>query len=735
MNDKTGKTAKLFWIILTSLISTALIIIVSAIFFSIAAVFIFSEKLENVTEIVIPEPAKEKSSCIYVPDGENEEYKLIYKVTPYSGDVNIEIDAAELPEYVKNAFVSIEDERFYDHEGIDIITTTFALTKEIMRVLGFYTSGDRTGGSTITQQLVKNITSDDTVSVDRKLREISRAVNLENQYSKEDILEKYLNIIYFGQNSDGLNMYGIEAAAIGYFGKHAKDLTISETACLAAIPQNPYLRNPLNNDEGNSERRIYCLKKMFELGYISSEEYEKALNTKLTFSDNVAEDEKISLAECTDDFINPEPTTWVIDTALSEFCDYICELKGIDREAGMTEFMNGGYELYLTVDENIQNELEKNFSDYTYFPEEKAWYTDDTGTEISENIQAAAVVMDYKGRIKGIVGRIGEKKESFCWNNALHSHRQPGSTIKPLTSYGYALENDLITWSDLFYDTPLPAGIAAESEWPVNYNGTVSGECHPLYEMIAHSYNTVPAQLCNKYGLENIFDFSVDKLHLNLDRETDMTYAALSIGATGTGPNLINLANAYMPFGNGGIYYDAHIINRIKDSCSSRVYVENDARRGERVIKEETAFIMNRLLRQVVEKGTGKQALLKNKNNIGKTGTTENYRDILFAGLTEDFVSVLWIGYENAENPYTLKNTSSAGVWKGVFGNFADNYISGASFPECENVIYTDYCAQSGLPASSRCISGGKGYYRSENIHYCNISHNDKSKKHIPSPN
>ena len=722
MEEKTGKAAKLIWLTLASVFSISLILLVSAVVFSIAAVFQASEKLENISEITIPEPEKEKSSYIYSLNSLTGEYDIIYKATPYTGNVCIETDIDTLPDYVKNAFISIEDERFYEHEGIDITATSLAVAKEVLRTAGFINSGEVRGGSTITQQLVKNLTSDDEVSVDRKLREISRAVSLETHYTKEEILEKYLSVIYFGQTEDGCNMYGIEAAAAGYFGKRAAELTPAEAACLAALIQNPSVRNPLENPERNRERQLYCLRKMFEHGYLSADTYEYSKKEKMNFV-HPGDEPETKLSDYGNDFENPEVTSWAIDTALQEFCDFICDYKDISREEGMQEFRNGGYELYLTIDENVQAELERNMADYTFFPEDYAYYTDENGEEHAEQVQAAAVVLDYKGEIKGICGGIGPKTTSFCWNNATDARRQPGSTIKPLTTYVYGIENDLITWSDIFTDSPLPAGTAGESEWPVNYNGKYSGSKYPVWQLLAESFNTVPAQLCNMFGPENVFNFTHDKMKLDLNPETDITLAALSIGATGSGPSLLNLANSYMPFGNGGYYYKAHILKRIKDSTSSRVYVENDTRKGERVISEETAFIMRKLLRKVILQGTGKPANLQNRELSGKTGTSENYRDVLFAGLTEDYVSAVWTGYENASSS-ALRNVSSSEIWKNVFGNYADSVKTNASFPECETVEFLSYCAESGKIAGKKCPVGGKGFYKTGKTEKCDINHN-----------
>ncbi len=720
--------SRFFMIIATSVFSFTLIAMIIIIISSLAAVIYAVEFIQTTSEFSLPESEKVISSYIYIINNNTNEYDIIYKATPDTKNIQIDISADNLPEYVKLAFVCTEDKRFYSHEGVDIQTTAVACVKEICRYTGL-SSPDMTGGSTITQQLVKNITSDNEISVQRKLREIFRAVSIEKNYSKDQILEKYLNIIYFGQTSDGYNMYGIEAAAIGYFGKSACELTVAEAASLAAIPQQPSDKNPYADYDANCQRKLYCLRRMFESGVISPQIYEDAVAEKIIIAGTddfktIHPDFKHP-SDYVSDFENPEPTTWIIDTAISEFCEYMTASENVDYDEALNRFMNGGYEIYLTTDNEIQSYLEEKYSDYTYFPERTASYTDSDGHPVEEKIQSAIVVMDYKGNIKGIVGRIGPKT-TLGWNNAINAHRQPGSTIKPLTAYGYALENDFITWSSFYYDTPLPAGTVQEGEWPNNYNGSFTGKRMAVHELLRDSYNTTPAQICAELGLENIFSFAARNLRLQLDPQNDMTFASLSIGALSTGPNLINLTNAYMPYGNGGMYYKAHIIKRIKDASSPHIYLENDMYGGTRAVSEETAYIMNKLLREVITDGTGKQALLTNKKNAGKTGTTENFRDIMFVALTEDFVSALWLGYENGENPDAIRNASSSEIWKNVFGNFADEYKSDASFPECSTVINSPYCAETGLIASKNCPVGGNGYYKSTNCKVCDNSHKQK---------
>ncbi len=724
MKSFVKKIYNVFSVTVITMLSILLIVMLFTIILSFVGSVFLINSIGSVTEVSLPDPKKENSSYIYGIDKQSGEYTLIYKVTPDTGNIYMQADADNLPDYVKAAFVCIEDERFYSHDGVDIKSTAAAIAGEFLRLTGIMPSEIR-GGSTITQQLVKNITEDNEVTPQRKLREIIRAVNLEQKYTKDQILEKYLNIIYFGQTPDGYNLYGIQSAAQGYFNKDADDLTIAQAAELAAIPQNPSRFSLFYDKNENCCRAEYCLKKMFESGVISSDEYSSSLSEIKVYNIDGNGCTGKELYDSAEDFKNPEPTSWIIDTALSEFCDFLCESENIDRQEAMKKFMNGGYELYLTADSDIQSLLEEKYSDYTYFPEETASYTDGSGQVKNEKIQSAFVVMNYSGEILGITGRIGQKNGSFCWNNAIDAHRQPGSTIKPITTYGYAVENDKITWSSYFYDSPLIPASEDNQAWPQNYSHTYSGNRMTVNDFLTNSYNTLPAQLCSEYGIENIFSFATKTMKLSLDPKTDMTLAALSLGATGTGPSLLNITNSYIPYGNGGLYYKAHIISRIKDACSEHVYLENESKDSHQTVSQETAYIMNRLLRDVVVRGTGQKANLPHKDIIGKTGTTENFRDVLFIGLTPDFISSVWVGYENGENPDAVQKTSSAQIWKNIFGDYADTYSSKAEFPVSENVIYAEYCSESGLIANGGCPVGGKGFYKTTCCNKCDINHHN----------
>lgn len=708
------KLKKIVSCITVTLITIIFITIISiSIIVSAVAVYI-TNSIKNAEAIDINDNQKNIPSSIYSLSPETGIYQKIYETPPESSDMKYNIDIDDLPDYVGAAFICTEDERFYEHAGIDYKRTFAAFVNEFTNMYG-----STQGGSTITQQLIKNITNDNEPTWKRKVREISRAVQLEKKYTKDDILNAYLNTIYFGQDKNGNNMYGIEAASIGYFGKEACELSISEAASLAAIPQNPYYENPINNYESNQKRKNYVLEKLFELGQISSDEYEEAINESVHVNSE-ADIQNVSVP------VNAEVThkgcnSWVVDTVIYEFRDLFCEKYGYREEDALNEFYSGGYDIYITANSNIQQELEKNYSDLTFFPQQQ--------NSNGENVQSAFVVIDYHGQILGIIGGIGKKSSSLCWNNATMTHRQPGSTIKPVSVYGYGIENGLITWSSMFIDSPLQQGDDPKNLWPENYDNYWSYKSNTINFFLKKSYNTIPAQLCKTFGTENVYNFAVNNMHLDLNPKFDIDYAPLAVGATNSGPSLLNLTNSYLPYGNGGKYYQAHIISSIKKNDSKETILDHNNSEYSQAVSKETAYIMNKLLQNVADPspadgqpGTGATASLDKKTVAGKTGTTQNWRDISFIGMTEDFVSGIWIGYPTSGNEDAMKSTKAATIWKNVFGNYANEVKSEAEYPVCNTVVQRYYCTETGLLAKQGCpCSKQPGYYRADYDVYCNV--------------
>lgn len=416
--------------------------------------------------------------------------------------------------------------------------------------------------------------------------------------------------------------------------------------------------------------------------------------------------------------------SWPVETAICEIADYLSEQNGLRyRTDGIEMFINGGYTLYLTTDRNIQNELDNSYLVRSeVFPQSE----NDEG----ELIQSAAVVMDYKGHILGVEGGLGEKTANLLWNRAYEGGRQPGSIITPLSAYGYAIENGLLTYSSVVNDEYLPDWTAENFEkWPQNYDGEPSGGSYPACWGLSSSLNTFPAQILYNGGndiIQDVYDFSTQKLHLDLEPE-DNDYFSLALGYTKLGPGVINLANAYMPYGNGGKYYEASIISRCTDA-SGNVIIDNESREGEQAVSEETAFIMNKMLAEAVDKGTGTGAQLENTVVAGKTGTTEDWRDITFVGMTPDYVSAIWVGYDRGTNQRAIETANSAVIWKDVFGRYADEHVKESEFPECQSVVKDYYCRESGKRANPGCWNVeslhdepvGTGYYRSTD-EFCDI--------------
>ena len=683
------------------------------------AVAVYLMNFMDSTDAIVLDAFKQSfASYVYEMNPETEEYELIFKVTPESHNVKLPCDINALPDHVKFAFVCIEDERFYAHEGVDFKRTSAAILNLALNQIGVHRA--EFGGSTITQQLIKNVTHDDEQTWDRKMREIFRAMKFEKNYTKDNILEAYLNEIYFS-DVEGYHMYGVEAASIGYFGKSATELSIAEAAVLAAIPKAPNEYNPVEEFEANKERKEVCLYKMFELGVISAEEYEEAMNQEILLTTMPEFQKKYKnykkLTESEDDFENPAILSWPLDTALNEIGDYLKEKNNLETRAeGLEMFNSGGYKLYLSSDREMQEYLDEKYEDWYYFPE----------AESSEGqmIQSAIAVLDYKGHILALEGKLGKKEvsDNRGFNAAYEGGRQPGSTIKPVTTYGYAIENNIMTYSSFYYDQYLPYGVVPGFDyWPHNYDGAPSGGYYPVYYFLKQSINTLPAQIVYNDGdnrARAVYDFATRKLHLDLDPEWDVDYAPLCIGATNTGPSVINLANAYMPYGNKGRYYKASIISKCVDVMTGDYIINNEKREYEQAVSEETAYIMNRLMENVITDGTGTAAALWSTPLVGKTGTSEDWRDISFVGLTPDYISAIWIGYDRGTNSWAIEGANSAGIWKSVFGNYADEHSSGEDFPVCETVAHESYCAYSGMRATSRCPVGGMGYFKPEDG-YC----------------
>lgn len=648
----------------------------------------------------------------YTPGGDEDEWVLYYKIVP-TGTTMKWTDFEDIPETLRDAYIYTEDERFYSHEGVDFKRTMASFANMFLH---FYDS--RQGGSTITQQTIKNITGDSDASgisgINRKIREIFTAIDMEQSYLKDDILECYLNIVPLGDGK--YNIIGVQAAANYYFGKDVSELSLAECAALAGMTNSPTANNP-SNEENNFKRRDYTLRHMRNNGAITPEEYDEAIAEKLnvtcdinyTSVDQFDSDEKA---------INEGVTTYFTDEAYKQAVNILSENYGVDADSAKEKLSSGGYNIYLTIDVDMQDKVDKKFKDPKTF---QAYNLS------QDDLLSAFICLDYQGNVQAVCGGRDEKTVSMGWNIATNSQRSPGSCIKPIASYAPAIDNDICTWSTLFKDEPIMIDEngdgTKDKKWPVNYSevgGTSnwSYNYYPTWYMLMRSLNTCPAQLIDKMGPDTSYVFLQDKLKMTLS-PLDADYSPMTVGGMTKGTYLDELVSAYQIFGNGGKFYDRTYISRITDYSGTSIYDHNYS--YSQAIAENSAYVVNRMMYEVVnnDNGTGKEAKLSNVEVVGKTGTSQEWQNLQFVGLTPDYISGVWIGYDNLETIPTNKYNNIAKIWKNIFGDIAKNEEN-KEFQKPDSVVEAQYCTKSGQLATDKCQSKAKGYYKDSNVPgYC----------------
>lgn len=617
------------------------------------------------------------------------------------------VDFDQIPSHVRDAFVYTEDKRFYQHDGVDWQRTFTAFANLFLH---FYST--KQGGSTITQQLIKNITKENDVSIERKVQEIFNAINLEKVYSKDQILESYLNVIPLDNN-----IAGVQAASKYYFGKDVSQITVPEAATLAAMTRSPRGYSPIYNPEKNKERRNYVYQNMLENGAITQEEYDTYYNSDVTIVNNPT-------------FENPDDAnsgynSWFVDNVINEVVDDLVEQKGYTEEYAQNLLSTGGLKIYTTEDPRIQNILEQKYlQDSTFF---------NSGMAVDANLQSAMVIMDYNGEIKAMVGGRGQKEGDLIFNRATMAMRQPGSSIKPLAAYAPAIERNLITYSTLMEDSPITiVEDGVERSWPKNYTAGYEGNV-TVVSALERSLNTIPVKLVQQLDPNTSFDFLTEKLGIStlvrsetLDNGkvvSDIALSPLSLGGLTYGVELDEITAAYQIFGAQGVYTEPHSYTKVVDASGDVILEANSE--VTRAISPETATIMNRLLQQVVEgsRGTGRAARLSNFTVVGKTGTSDPTKDQYFVGLTPYYVAGVWYGYDNGDllGSYKTKFASIAQVWKNVMVDVMDG-MAPKEFELSDQVIEKNYCTETGLLAKDTCPSQAVGYYKKDYLpDYCSV--------------
>ncbi|MDK2821340.1 MAG: penicillin-binding protein [Clostridia bacterium] len=605
-----------------------------------------------------------------MPDWQPENLELAMTTFIYDKDNNlveelhgeqnrIIVPLEKIPEDLKNAVIATEDARFYQHHGIDL--------KAIARAIFInLTSGHiREGGSTITQQLAKNaFIEKPEKTIKRKIQEAFMAIQLERTYTKDEILEKYLNIVYLGPGT-----YGVEAASQYYFGKSVEELNLAESSILAGLIQAPALYSPLNkdNEEATKARQAHVLDNMVKYGYITQEEAEQAKKQKLTYekANNTQEAAKYP---------------YFVDAVIEE-ASRLLENKGIES----SQLFTGGLKIYTTLDPKVQSKMEEVYSDSKNFP---------ASSTSDRLIQSAMVVLDpSSGEVRGLIGG-RDYITRRGYNRAIQATRQPGSIIKPLVVYGPAVEKGYPP-AHVIYDIPTSFGKYTPHNYDGRYRGMIS-----MREALRWSVNVPAVRMLKTIGVETAYQYGT-KLGLPL-RPEDKNLT-LALGTTSVSP--LQIAGAYGAFANRGVYIKPHLVTKITDR-KGHVLVKVVPQKTP-VWSEQTAYLVTDMLQTVVRSGTGTRARM-NRPVAGKTGTTslpEKYSylhgemDAWFVGYTPELVGVVWMGYDEFDPEHYLKSVFGGGhpasIWKKVISAALEG-VPVKDFPRPSGIVYADIDAKSG---------------------------------------
>ena len=668
------KVLKVTW----KAVSTILLVgvVTGCIVFVSLLVYIFGMS-DNTVDFDLRKQKLNLTSFIYVNDAEGnpKEYQRVYDV-----ENRIWVDYQDIPKAMKDAMVAIEDKRFYSHHGVDWKRTFSA-------VFSLFTGKDGHGGSTITQQLIKNITEHNEVSLTRKITEIFSALNFEKEYSKDEILEAYLNVVNFGSGCNG-----VQAAANLYFDKDIKDCSIAECAAIAGITQNPSAYNPLIYPENNKERQQTVLDEMYNQEKISKAEYDAAMkeseNMKFVGYQDDEEDDKT-------------PTqSWYIDAMLTDLAGDLAEKYNISTKNAFNMLYHQGLKIYCAMDLEAQQAAEDALNDKNAMPQH------------NKKLQLGYLMMNYDGRVLATIGSRMEKDGSFLFDRANKARRQTGSTIKPIAAYAPAIDLRGYNYSSILLDEPLDnidvAGDGVLKKWPVNANGKYTGNVTLQYAL-QQSLNTTAARLVQEMTPEFCCNYLIDKLGFtSLDPKRDATLSAMATGGMEVGVTVREMTAAFAIFGNGGKYYEPYTYFYVTDN-DGNVILDNRDQGGSEAISSETSTIMRNLLYKVVTQGTGYGAGIGNWQIFAKTGTTSDNKDSWFVGGSPYAVAAVWTGFDK---PKTLNGYTqySRLFWRSVMSKYLDGK-SALTFQDDKNVVTRAYCTETGELASDTCKKTAIGYY------------------------
>lgn len=608
------------------------------------------------------------------------------------------VDIENIPDMLKNAFISVEDVRFYKHSGVDFKR----LFSAALEILG---NSNSTGGSTITQQLIKNKILGSQRNYKRKIQEAYLALEVETIITKDQILEAYLNDIPLGESN-----YGVKSAAMDYFGKELSELTVRECAMLAGLPQAPYRYDPRKNMyqrdqmEVTDERTNQVLSRMYQAGFITKEQYESALTEQVNIIEVSEQKQMYDMA-------------YFVEYSISDVITHLLEKRGLsntsaNRSAVENELRTSGYHIYTTVDPTIQNTVQTTLSTWDSYPsladtsKSLLVETGEDGT-VTETVepQAAAVVLDYHtGELRAVVGGRNEPTIRKGINRAT-SYTEVGSSIKPLAVYGPAL--------DLGFS---PASIVQNMDGPIQgwttEKGYPSGGLDSRYgpvtfrRALMSSLNVGAARVLMDdvtpaISAEYLYQLGATESKINVDG------AGLALGTSGLTP--IQMAAAYGTIANGGVYLEPLSFTKVLDDAGNVILDADEVRDSHRVFQESTAYLLVDMMTDAVKSGTGTKAKITDMTVAGKTGTNSDYASVYFAGITPYYASSLWVGHDYPANK--LKKGSSGGdeaapLWQAYMSKIHEGLENKSIIdtdPTSLGLVKRTVCSVSGLLATDAC--------------------------------
>lgn len=732
------------WRILFAVTKVALGAVATVALIAIVCGFVFvnilGEYLEDdvmsVAGVNLEDLELDKTSFIYYVDSDGQ-IQILQQI--YSTTNRQWIYYEDIPEELIQACVAIEDKRFFEHQGVDWITTVKAC-------LSMFFGGSEFGGSTITQQFIKNYYGDDDVTVQRKVMEIFRAIAMEKTYDKEVILEWYLNTVYFGEGC-----YGVKTAAANYFGKELQDMNTAELAALIGITNNPSLYRPtrtsldnggLNGAERNRVRQLTILEEMYIQDRLTDEEYNEAVTYQLVFKHGI--DEQDRWAECPNEecghqgpvrdliasegelgttlYYCPQCQTqivvttdasqsvysWYVDEVIDQVARALAEAEGVEynedtRDNYRDKLKRGGYHIYTPYNAGVQEAVDNVYTDLSKIP----------AVQSGQQLQSGMVIVDNTtGDIVAMAGGVGEKDVFDANNRATDSTLQIGSSIKPLTVYGPAFEMGLITPATVLDDLPMTYNNGVP--YPKN-DGGLYRYARTVFRGIVNSVNTISVNTLDRVGMQNSFDFGKYQFGLSGLTDyyetasgsilTDVGYSALGMGGLTAGVTVRDVACAYATFANDGVYREGRVWTKVYDSYGNLI-LEN-TQDSRKIMGEKALNYLNYCLDNAVSIGSGGAADMYNELGMdvaGKTGSTQNNKDRYFAGFTGYYTAAVWCGFDQPEEINLVGDTSNPAcrLWKAVMLQIHENLDTIPLYDDSQMQKVT-ICLDSGKLATEAC--------------------------------